>query len=110
MRAARGEATSRTPVWLMRQAGRYMAEYRAVRKGRTFLDMCYNADIAAKVTIEAQAKIDADAAIIFADILLILDKLGQELTFAAGEGPRLNPPIRTADDLKFMMPASRQGL
>ena len=101
MRAARGEATSRTPVWLMRQAGRYMAEYRAVRKGRTFLDMCYNPDIAAKVTIEAQAKIDADAAIIFADILLILDKLGQELTFAAGEGPRLNPPIRSADDLKI---------
>ncbi len=98
MRACRGEASERVPVWLMRQAGRYMAEYRAVRADRDFLGMC-EPKIAAEVTITAQQRIDADAAIIFADILLILKGFGLDLTFAAGEGPRLSPPIRSAADL-----------
>ncbi len=99
MKALRGEKTPYPPVWLMRQAGRYMAEYRAVREGKTFLDMCHNADIATEVTVYARNRIGADAAIIFADILLILDHLGMDLTFGAGHGPKLNPPIRCAADL-----------
>ncbi|MHC5068437.1 MAG: uroporphyrinogen decarboxylase family protein, partial [Planctomycetota bacterium] len=105
MRACRGEASERTPVWLMRQAGRYMHEYRVVRQDRSFLEMC-EPEIAAKVTFEAQQRIDADAAIIFADILLILQGFGMELTFEKGEGPKLKPPIRGAADLdRFCAPA-----
>lgn len=99
LRACRGEAAHPAPVWLMRQAGRYMAEYRAVRAGRNFLDLCYQPKLAAQVTLDAQRILGVDAAIIFADILLILDGLGQTLTFEAGEGPRLDPPLRRPEDL-----------
>ena len=95
----RGEASPYTPIWLMRQAGRYMAEYRAVRAQNTFLDMCQKPEVASLVTLDAQRIIGADAAIIFADILLILETLGMGLEFVAGEGPRLDPPIRSAADL-----------
>jgi uroporphyrinogen decarboxylase len=98
MRACRGEPADRVPVWLMRQAGRYMAEYRAVRADRDFLGMC-EPTIAAEVTVTARNRIDADAAIIFADILLILKGFGQDLSFVKGEGPQLAPPIRSAQDL-----------
>jgi len=95
LRACRGASTPRTPVWLMRQAGRYMAEYRAVREGRSFLELC-QPELAAPVTTTAQRRIDADAAIIFADILLILRGLGMDLRFVAGDGPQLAPPLRDA--------------
>ena len=98
MRACRGEPAERVPVWLMRQAGRYMAEYRAVRADRSFLDMC-EPEVAAEVTVTARNRIDADAAIIFADILLVLQGFGLDLTFQKGEGPQLAPPIRGAADL-----------
>jgi len=98
LRACRGEPSARIPVWLMRQAGRYMAEYRAVRADHDFLGMC-QPEIACRVTVEAQRRIDADAAIIFADILLILQGFGLELTFIPGQGPQLSPPIRKASDL-----------
>ncbi len=91
MRACRGESVPHTPVWLMRQAGRYMQEYRDVRANHTFLSLCKNKHDASKVTVDAQRIIGADAAIIFADILLILEGLGMELTFGKGEGPKLNP-------------------
>lgn len=91
MRACRGEPVSHTPIWLMRQAGRYMQEYRDVRANYTFLGLCKDPDAAAKVTIDAQRIIGADAAIIFADILLILEGLGMDLSFGKGEGPRLAP-------------------
>ena len=80
------------PIWFMRQAGRYLPEYRAVReKAGSFLDLCYNSDLAAEVTLQPIERYDLDAAILFADILLIPDALGQTLTFEAGEGPKLRP-------------------
>jgi uroporphyrinogen decarboxylase len=84
-----------TPVWLMRQAGRYMAEYRAVRKKHSILEICKTPDLAAEVTITAAEKLDVDAAIIFADLLLPLEVMGLPFRFEAGEGPVVEKPLRT---------------
>ncbi len=84
----------------MRQAGRYLPEYRAVReKAGGFLDLCFNPDLAAEVTLQPIRRFDFDAAIIFADILLIPMALGRELRFVEGEGPRLNP-LASVDELR----------
>lgn len=96
MRACRCEPVDSTPVWLMRQAGRYMKDYRELRDRVPFLDLCKNPDLVAEVTIGAAKKIGADAAIIFADLLLIAEPMGFALEYEKGEGPRLNPPIRHA--------------
>jgi uroporphyrinogen decarboxylase len=96
MRACRREPTPYTPIWLMRQAGRYMREYREVREKTTFLELCKNPALAAEVTVTAVERLGVDAAIIFADILLILEPLGIELEFAKGEGPVIHNPVRTA--------------
>jgi uroporphyrinogen decarboxylase len=95
MRACRREPTPYTPIWLMRQAGRYMREYREVREKTTFLELCKNPALAAEVTVTAVERLGVDAAIIFADILLILEPLGIELEFAKGEGPVIHNPVRT---------------
>ena len=87
MRACRREPVPYTPVWLMRQAGRYMPEYRAVRAKTGFLELCKTPSLAAEVTVTAAERLGVDAAIIFADILLILEPMGVELEFAHGEGP-----------------------
>jgi len=100
LQACRGEKTGSTPVWLMRQAGRYMKEYREVREKVSFLELCRSPELAAKVTVDAVEKLRVDAAIIFADILLILEPLGFELTFEKGDGPRIHNPIRGLEDLK----------
>src|ERR687883_1712039 len=84
MRACRREPVPYTPVWLMRQAGRYMKEYREVRDKVSFLELCRSPELAAKVTVDAVEKLNVDAAIIFADILLILEPLGFHLTFEKG--------------------------
>ncbi len=90
------------PVWLMRQAGRYLPEYRAVRaKAGSFLDLCFNPDLAAEVTLQPIRRFDFDAAILFADILLIPHALGQNLSFIDGEGPRLDPPVAEGDLDRF---------
>jgi uroporphyrinogen decarboxylase len=99
LRACRREPVERTPVWLMRQAGRYMAEYRAVREKVSFLELVYDPALCAEVMITAVDKLGVDAAIIFSDILPILEPLGFELTFAAGDGPVIHNPIRHGDDL-----------
>src|SRR5689334_2385579 len=109
MRACRREPVPYTPVWLMRQAGRYMAEYRAVRAGHAMLEMCKTPDLVAEVTTFAQRKIGADAAILFADLLLIVEPLGLSLEFAAGEGPVIDPPVRdrrAVDALREVEPAA----
>jgi uroporphyrinogen decarboxylase len=86
------------PIWLMRQAGRYLPEYRAVRaQAGSFLDLCFNPVLAAEVTLQPIRRFDFDAAIIFADILLIPYALGRDLRFVEGEGPRLNPLAHFAD-------------
>jgi uroporphyrinogen decarboxylase len=99
MRACRREAVPYTPIWLMRQAGRYMPEYREVRNKTTFLELCKTPSLAAEVTVTAAERLGVDAAIIFADILLILEPLGIELEFAAGEGPVIHNPVRQASDV-----------
>jgi len=102
MRACRREPVPYTPVWLMRQAGRYMREYREVRARTTFLELCKTPDLAAEVTVYAAERLGVDAAIIFADILLILEPMGLDLEFAKGEGPVIHNPVRTAEDVDRM--------
>ena len=91
LRALAGEALPKPPVWLMRQAGRYLPEYRATRaEAGDFLSLCYNPDLAAEVTLQPIRRYGFDASILFADILLIPDALGADLWFVTGEGPRLS--------------------
>ncbi len=99
MRACRREPVPYTPIWLMRQAGRYMAEYREVRARTTFLELCKTPSLAAEVTVTAVERLGVDAAIIFADILLILEPLGIDLEFAQGEGPVIHNPVRKPADV-----------
>ncbi|MFN0115214.1 MAG: uroporphyrinogen decarboxylase [Paracoccaceae bacterium] len=98
LRALAGESLAVPPVWLMRQAGRYLPEYRAVRaKAGGFLELCYTPDLAAEVTMQPIRRYGFDAAILFADILLIAQALGAELWFETGEGPRLSTVTSPAD-------------
>jgi uroporphyrinogen decarboxylase len=99
VRAAKAQPTERTPIWLMRQAGRYMAEYRAVRKRYSLIEICKKPEVAAQVTIEAAEILKVDAAIIFADLLLPLEVMGLPFHFAAGEGPKIEKPVRTSKDI-----------
>ncbi len=99
LRACRGEPTPYTPVWLMRQAGRYMAEYRALRERVPFLELCKTPDLAAQVTIDAVERLGVDAAILFSDILLIVEPMGVGLEFSAGDGPVLRRPVRSGQDI-----------
>ena len=97
LRALAGEVQAVPPVWMMRQAGRYLPEYRATRaQAGDFLSLCYTPDLAAEVTLQPIRRYGFDAAILFADILLIAQALGQKLWFAEGEGPRLEPVRDTA--------------
>jgi len=99
LRACRREPVDRTPVWFMRQAGRYMAEYRAIRARHTLLEICAQPDLAAEVTLQPIDRLGVDAAILFADILLPLVPMGVDLEFAAGEGPVIHNPVREAADV-----------
>jgi uroporphyrinogen decarboxylase len=99
MRACRREPVPSTPIWLMRQAGRYMPEYRAIRAKTGFLELCKTPSLAAEVTVTAAERLGVDAAIIFADILLILEPMGVDLEFAHGEGPVIHNPVREAVDV-----------
>ena len=100
MRACRHEPTPYTPIWLMRQAGRYMREYREVRARTTFLELCKTPDLAAEVTVTAAERLNVDAAIIFADILLIIEPMGINLEFAREQGPVIHNPVRAAHDVE----------
>ncbi|HTL71255.1 MAG TPA: uroporphyrinogen decarboxylase [Candidatus Eisenbacteria bacterium] len=102
LKACRREKTPRTPVWLMRQAGRYMKEYRTIREKTPFLSICRDKDLVAEITVTAQEKIGADAAILFADILLIVEPFGLGLDFAKGDGPSIRRPVRQAADVEAL--------
>jgi uroporphyrinogen decarboxylase len=102
VRACLRRPVDRTPVWFLRQAGRYMQEYRDVRKHHTLVEICKQPDIAAEVTITAAEKLGVDAAIIFADLLLPLEPMGLDFEFQAGEGPVLHHPVRTAQDVRAL--------
>ena len=98
-----GTGERRRPVWFMRQAGRYLPEYRETRaKAGSFLDLCYSPALAEEVTLQPLRRFDLDAAILFADILLVPDGLGQMVSFREGEGPVLDP-VRDGADAKMMM-------
>ena len=120
LRACRRETVDRTPVWFMRQAGRYMAEYRALRAKHSILEMCKTPELAAQVTLQPIERFRLDAAIIFADILLPLEPMGIHLEFAQGEGPVIHNPVRDrgsvdrlrvvdGDELEYVAEAIRQA-
>src|SRR5438067_10858541 len=102
VRACRSQPVERTPVWFMRQAGLYMAEYRAVRKSHSLLEICKTPALAAEVTVTAAEILGVDAAIIFADLLLPLEVMGLPFEFQAGEGPVVERPIRDAADIEAL--------
>jgi hypothetical protein len=97
LRACLKKPVDRPPVWFLRQAGRYMAEYREVRKHHTLVEICKRPDLAAEVTITAAEKLGVDAAIIFADLLLPLEPMGLDFEFVAGEGPMVHHPLRSPE-------------
>lgn len=99
MRACKRLPVERTPVWFMRQAGRYMSEYRSVRKKHSLIEICKNPELAAEVTITAAETLKVDAAIIFADLLLPLEVMGLPFHFSAGEGPVIERPVRSDEDV-----------
>src|SRR5262245_15251195 len=99
LRACRREPVDCTPVWFMRQAGRYMAEYRALRQRYSLLTMCKTPELAAEVTLQPVQRLPVDAAIIFTDILIPLEPMGVRLVFAPNEGPVIENPIRSASDV-----------
>jgi uroporphyrinogen decarboxylase len=102
IRACLRQPVDRTPVWFLRQAGRYMPEYMAVREHHTLLDICRTPSIAAEVTITAAERLDVDAAIIFADLLLPLTPMGLDFEFVAGEGPQVHTPIRSLEAIQAL--------
>ena len=99
LKACRKEAVDSTPIWLMRQAGRYMKEYRELRARVPFLELCKNPALVSEVTVTAAEKLGVDAAIIFADLLLIVEPLGLHLEYDKGEGPVISPGLRAAADI-----------
>ena len=99
MKAARCEPTDTTPIWIMRQAGRYLPEYMAVRSQVSFLELCKRPDLAAEVTLTAQRVLGVDAAILFADLLPILEPMGFNLEYTPGDGPVIHNPLRQHEDL-----------
>jgi uroporphyrinogen decarboxylase len=120
MRACRLEPTTHTPIWLMRQAGRYMPEYRRIREQHSFLELCRNPQLCSEIMCTAVQQLGVDAAIVFSDLLPILEPMGMDLEFAQGEGPIIHNPVREASDvdrvielesaesLYFVMEAVRQ--
>ena len=99
MKACRREPAPYTPIWLMRQAGRYMKEYRDIRERHSFLDLCKDSDLACEVTVYAVQRLGVDAAIIFSDILVLLEPMGFHLEYAKGDGPLIHNPVRLAADV-----------
>jgi uroporphyrinogen decarboxylase len=102
LNACRKENVDCTPVWIMRQAGRYLEEYRAVRAKHSFIEVCKTPELVVEITLQPVRRFDIDAAIIFADILLPLEKMGIDFEFTKGDGPRINNTVRTRADVEKM--------
>ena len=110
VRACLRQPVDRTPVWFLRQAGRYMPEYMAVRKHHSLLEICRNPEIAAEVTITAAERLGVDAAIIFADLLLPFTPMGLDFEFVAGEGPTVHTPVRSLEHVRALRTDRTQEL
>ncbi len=108
LKACRGEPVDATPVWFMRQAGRYMKEYRALKEKYSFLEMCQTPELATEVTLQPLKPLGVDAAIIFADILLPLEPMGTGLEFIKGDGPSIPRPVRTRKDVENLRPVNSE--
>ena len=106
LQACQRQPVDTTPVWFMRQAGRYMPEYRVIREKYSLLEICYQPELAAEVTMQPVRALGVDAAILFADILLPAIPLGVGLEFAKGEGPVLQNPVRTLEDVRALKPVN----
>jgi uroporphyrinogen decarboxylase len=104
LKACRREAVDITPVWFMRQAGRYMQEYRLLRERHSLLEICRTPDLATEVTLQPVHRIDVDAAILFSDLLVPLEPMGLAFDFVKGEGPHLERPLATAEDVDQLRP------
>ena len=102
LKACRCENTDYTPIWLMRQAGRYMKEYQDIRSKVPFLELCRSPELATEVMVTAVERLGVDAAIIFSDILLILQPMGLELEYIEGVGPVLHNPVRTPEQAQML--------
>ena len=109
LRACRRESVDRTPVWFMRQAGRYMSEYQAIRKKYSILEVCKTPELAAEVTLQPIERFPLDAAIIFADILLPLDAMGLQLEFIESKGPVFHKPVRVEEDIQQLIPVDGES-
>ncbi len=109
LKACRREPVDRTPVWFMRQAGRYMKEYQRIRANHSILDVCKTPELAAEVTLQPIERFDLDAAIIFADILLVLEPMGLDLVFHEKQGPVILNPVRDQDDIKRLRPVDGEA-
>ena len=108
IKACRGEPVDKTPVWFMRQAGRYMKVYRDLKEKYTFLEMCKTPELACEVTMQPLGVLDIDAAIIFADILLPLEPMGTGLEFTAGDGPVIPRPVRDKQAVENLLPVNAE--
>ena len=109
LKACRREAVDCTPVWFMRQAGRYMKAYRDLKEKHSFLELCHNPELACEVTLQPLDVLGVDAAIIFADILLPLEPMGTGLEFSQGDGPSIPRPVRTHQDVEALRPVDAEG-
>jgi uroporphyrinogen decarboxylase len=111
LRACRREPVDATPVWFMRQAGRYMADYRALRERHSLLELCRTPELATRITLQPVEAIDVDAAIIFSDLLLPFEPMGLAFDFVKGEGPRVEQPLRSDADIeRLRLFEPREGL
>ncbi|MCH8312998.1 MAG: uroporphyrinogen decarboxylase [Nitrospinae bacterium] len=108
LKACRGEPVDATPVWFMRQAGRYMKAYRDLKEKHTFLEMCKTPELATEVTLQPVNALNIDAAIIFADILLPLEPMGTGLEFIVGDGPSIPRPVRDAKAVENLRPVNAE--
>src|SRR5215475_8757719 len=109
IRACRRQAAERTPVWIMRQAGRYLPEYRAIREKTDFLTLCKTPELVAEVTVQPVDIIGVDAAILFSDILVIPEAMGMHLEIVESKGPIFEEPIRRREDLARLNAADTVG-